>query len=353
MKRAPKGRKEYIMILTFDQIKEMTRGVERIVENENGFVQFFRFSADEEKAYSEHPRAAEFFPKTFHSACVRWAFYTDSSYIAFDFSNGKEGLPSASSSAHLDLYENGTMVYHATAEYKTQPKGRIYLNLTQGKKLVEIYFHYGTRMDVANVELADGSSFEGAHRKYKMLSYGDSITHGSSCTKPSLSYLAHVARLFDADVINKGIGGEEFFPNLITATPSVDEPDFITVAYGTNDWKHRTQEMFEEYCAEFFTRLTALYPTKPIFVITPTWRADGEIVTPFAAPATEVHPLMSKIASRFENITVIRGWDLVPHEKSYFSDSRLHPNDLGFGIYTMELYRALLPHLVEKIGFTL
>ena len=340
------------MILNFEQIKEMTRGVERIVENENGFVQFYRFSAEEEKAYSEHPRAAEFFPKTFHSSCVRWAFYTDSSYLAFDFSNGNGGKPS-SGAAHLDLYENGSMVNHITVEYKTQPKGRICLNLTEGKKLVELYFHYGTRMDVANVELADGSSFEGAHRKYKMLSYGDSITHGSSCTKPSLSYLAHIAALLDADVINKGIGGEEFFPNLITATPSVDEPDFITVAYGTNDWKHRTQEMYEEYCAEFLTRLTALYPTKQIFMITPTWRADANIVTPFGAPATEIYPFICKIAARFPNITVIRGWDLVPHEKSFFADSRLHPNDLGFGIYTLNLYRALLPHMIEKLGYSL
>ena len=34
-----------------------------------------------------------------------------------------------------------------------------------------------------------------------------------------------------------------------------------------------------------------------------------------------------------DNITVIRGFDLVLHEEQYFGDLQLHPNDKGFEAY--------------------
>ena len=58
------------------------------------------------------------------------------------------------------------------------------------------------------------------------------------------------------------------------------------------------------------------------------------------------------LAASYKNITVIRGWDLIPHVTSFYEDKCLHPNDLGFSIYTVNLYKEILPHLIRKIGYS-
>ena len=331
------------MVLTLEQIKQMTHGTERI-EERDGMLRFFRFSALEEDAYSKHPRAAEFFKRTFDTTCVVWSFYTDSKSLSFDYKADKAGN-------HLfDLYENGAMTRHIVCDTKYQMSGRFCIPLSEGEKLVEFHFPRDTYLPIANVALDDGASFKPAQRKYKMLAYGDSITHGSSSAFHSYSYVSHLAQLLDADVTNKGIGGDEYFPSLISEPLSVT-PDWITVAYGTNDWKHCTPEQFRAKCEPFLTKLSALYSDKPIFVITPSWRADAEIETPFGAPAYTVDAFVREIAAPLANVTVLSAWNLVPHVKDFFADSRLHPNNMGFGIYSANLYKAILPLLIKKIGY--
>ena len=79
--------------------------------------------------------------------------------------------------------------------------------------------------------LDDGATIEGLYRKYKMISFGDSITHGYDAIYPSLSYASQLAQNLDAEQLNKGIGGDIFFPALLDEKDAF-EPDFITVAYG-------------------------------------------------------------------------------------------------------------------------
>ncbi|MBQ8432226.1 MAG: SGNH/GDSL hydrolase family protein [Clostridia bacterium] len=335
------------MILTEQQIKAMTKGAARI-EVENGSYRFLRFTEAEQATYANHPRKPNFYVPTFHTAGVRWAFRTDSNVLEFDISND---IATNQDKATFDVYEDGALRRTVTVEFKYITAGHVRIPLTEGEKLVEIYFPYHARMTVANVALADGAAFAPVSRKYKMLAYGDSITHGSTTSHPSLSYATRVAAMLNADVVNKGIGGEHFYPALICdKTP--EDPDWITVAYGSNDWKHCTPEEFDENCTGVLQGLTKLYPTVPIFVISPTWRSDANIETPFGAPANEIHAQICKNAEAFPNVTVIRGWNLVPHNGEFFADNRLHPNDLGFGIYAANLYRELIPHLIEKIGYS-
>jgi hypothetical protein len=39
---------------------------------------------------------------------------------------------------------------------------------------------------------------------------------------------------------------------------------------------------------------------------------------------------------------VINGVNLTPHLEEFFSDKYLHPNDLGFSVYTENLYNEIL-----------
>ncbi|MBQ8440054.1 MAG: SGNH/GDSL hydrolase family protein [Clostridia bacterium] len=335
------------MLLNDQQIRSMTKGAARI-EYENGFYRFLRFTEAEQASYKNHPRKPEFYDSTFHAASIRWAFRTDSNLIEFDISND---VANNQSTPIFDVYENGALIRSVKLEFQYISAGHLRIPLSAGEKLVEIYFPYVARFTLANVALADGASFEAVSRRYKMLTYGDSITQGSGVSMPSFSYAPRLAAMLNADIINKGICGEHYYPPVI-CEKTAEEPDWITVAYGSNDWKHCTKEEFDENCTEVLRRLTDFYPDKPIFLITPSWRADLNLDTPFGAPATEIHAQICKNAAAFENVTVIRGWDLIPHNVDFFSDKRIHPNDLGFSIYAANLYRAIIPHLIQKIGYS-
>jgi hypothetical protein len=42
-----------------------------------------------------------------------------------------------------------------------------------------------------------------------------------------------------------------------------------------------------------------------------------------------------------ENVSVIQGFDFVPHDESLFADFRLHPNDKGFEYFVESLYNRI------------
>lgn len=55
-------------------------------------------------------------------------------------------------------------------------------------------------------------------------------------------------------------------------------PDYIIVAYGTNDWRHAAAEKFRNNCRGFYENLCKHYPGVPVIAITPIWRANMEAV---------------------------------------------------------------------------
>lgn len=55
--------------------------------------------------------------------------------------------------------------------------------------------------------------------------------------------------------VNKGLAGGVSFPEL-TALPDGLEPDCITVAYGTNDWRlHPNDAGYEHYFNNLWARM--------------------------------------------------------------------------------------------------
>ena len=52
-----------------------------------------------------------------------------------------------------------------------------------------------------------------------------------------------------------------------------------------------------------------------------------------------VHDLICQAVKDNPNATVIRGYDLVPHDPALFADLRLLPNDIGFDCYYENLVK--------------
>ena len=329
------------MKLTFEQVQEIARGAVRISED-NGSFHFYRFTEAQTEAYLK-TSPKDFYKKAFATAGIRLAFRTDSKRFAFDF---KTSYASSREYAYFDVYVNGAFSKHFGCDGNAMMDGSANITLPEGEKTVEIYLPWSRDAVLSNIEIDDGASLSGVTRAKTMISFGDSITHGYDAIYPSLSYASQLAQNLDADALNKGIGGDIFFPELLKEKDNID-PDFITVAYGTNDWSSKApRETFVQHCTDFYTRLSALYPNAKIFAIAPIWRNDWTRTNSgFGVPVTAVREEIREICKDLPNVTVLDGFNFVPHRKEFFADLYLHPNDFGFCLYAKALYNEIVKHL--------
>ena len=83
------------------------------------------------------------------------------------------------------------------------------------------------------------------------------------------------------------------------------------------------------------------YPNTPLYAITPIWRADYQEEVEFGL-FEDMEKDIYEAVSGIDHVTVIRGFDLVPKDISYFGDARLHPNDKGFEDYFTNLSRKII-----------
>ena len=81
-----------------------------------------------------------------------------------------------------------------------------------------------------------------------------------------------------------------------------------------------------------------------IFMLSPIWRRDQDRITD-VGEFNRVEAHLASIAESLPNVTLISGYDLVPHDSVYFSDEYLHPNDAGFSYYAENLLKKLQEHL--------
>ncbi len=192
---------------------------------------------------------------------------------------------------------------------------------------------------IKEIELDDNATVIPVTKHKKIIMYGDSITQGYDAESTSLSYASRLTDLLNAEVINKGIGGSVFMPEL-SNVKSTFTPDLITVAYGTNEWRGSSFESFNIRCKTFFENLIQNYPNTSIVAIAPIWRADSaekHELGDFSRVADTIY----KISTQHPNIHFIDGIKFIPKDTAYYRDSYLHPNDKGFNFYIKALSTEL------------
>lgn len=331
------------MTLTIEQIREIALGVDRVCEEPNGVV-FHRFTEEQETFYKE--RSETSYLRTFGPASVKLRFRTNSraldlsvliekgssrSYFAFDvFVNG-EKCGSLNNFEGVELPPVYTTAELPYGEFEKR------FDLGDGEKEVCLYFPWSVKVFLRQLRLDDGATVRPVKPEHTLLAFGDSITQGYDAMYPSNMYITRFSEYLDAELYNKAIGGEVFAECLPLKERFV--PEYITVAYGTNDWNRYEREEFIEHCTGFFRSLRAAYPTTEIVAITPIWRRDGVEGRAFGV-FTDVDGIIRACTSEFENITVISGYEFVPQDQTLYADTRLHPNDDGFAHYCKALVSA-------------
>ncbi len=331
--------------MQLSQIKDITLGAVRIEENENGF-NFYRFTTEQEELYKK--RSNDFYMKSFATSGVKMRFCTNSqnlflkvlvspgssrTYFSFDvFVNGQR----------IDLLNNFSNI-SLPADYVkiSLPLGEFSknFNLGIGEKEVCIYFPWSVKAIIKEITIDDHAFVKPVKPSKKMLCFGDSITQGYDALCPSNKYITKLSNLLDAQEFNKAIGGEILFPDL-ASTKEDFMPDYVTVAYGTNDWNFCTQEEFAQNCKNFLSNITANYTNAKVLVITPIWRKEHTEDRPFGE-FENVDKIIKSVAQNFKNLTVVSGFNFVEHNEKYFADLRLHPNDKGFAQYFENLSKQI------------
>ena len=243
----------------------------------------------------------------------------------------------------FDVFVDGVMVQHFGHDNIKEARSTVKVKLGEGKHRVAIYFPCLAEARIYNVQLDDGAVIEPVVKSRRMICYGDSITQGYDAQYSSQTYANLIADKLDAELIDQGIGGEIFRPELLDEELDF-APDIITVAYGTNDWSGQERERTVTNANAFYAKLRALYPSAKIFALTPIWRADDDRVTKVGTFAEGVQ-IVKDAASAQEGVVIVDGARMVPHLREVMADKYLHPNDYGFKFYANALFDAIKPHL--------
>ena len=335
------------MKLSHEQIKSITLGAAYVEEVEQRTV-FHRFTKEQEELYSGVKQ--EFYNKAFSNSCIRLEFETDSASLFL-----KTYLTKRSARLYHshDIFVDGRLAGRLWGKFDDTPEsvkngiaaGMFSLGESGKTKKVCIHLPWSYSSDIIELSLDDGASLVPIKKARKILFYGDSITQGYNAVYTSNSYASKVAVGLDAEARNKGIGAEVFRPALAELRDEDFEPDIVTVAYGTNDWAGGvSKELFEERSDKFFGTLSKNYPDAKIFAIAPIWRADWQNMHSLGE-FFHIREHFASIAEKYPNVTLIDGFDFLPHDPDLYNDRFLHPNDNGFAYYADGLLDALKKYL--------
>lgn len=332
------------MQLDFKTIEAITCGVSYISETQDG-IQFHRFNKQEEEYYdnSGYPK-----PRHYTNSGIKLCFSTDSTTLRLRicalevslvtcfsqeiFVNGKKIGELKNFSEH-DLpvkFENMLPVKFPLGHFEGE------YDLGHGVKEVCIVLPWTVSSVLEALELEDGSSVTPLKRNGTLISYGDSITYGSFAMYPSNRYVARLSEALHVDEICKGVGGEKFCPELLSYA-ECDSPDYVVVAYGTNDI-YSDFEDFKGRCMKFFKKISEMYKDASILVISPIWRIECK-KEEFLGQFKQIEAVIKETSALYDNVKYISGYDLVPHDIRNFADAAVHPNDEGFEYYVSNLLK--------------
>lgn len=309
------------MHMTFEQIQSVTKGAMHVFQEEDG-IHFRRFTDNQIDIFSQQNE--QFHNRALGTAGCQLSFHTDSRNMMIFIAGGKK----------FEVWIDGLPTYN----YLLETPRRLPITLPEGDTHVVIDLPNYTEGVISKILLDEESYVKPHISSRRFLFLGDSITQGSQSTRDSNCYVSRLTRYFGAEVMNLGVGGSVMSADTLEYVGF--EPDAIFIAYGTNDYTlgKSIQDLEEATCA-YFDRVKELFPGKPVYFISPLWRADGNLVRK-AGTLDDCRAMQIRQALEHDFFH-IDGYTLVPHCPDYFNDGYLHPNDIGFSFYAENLIKFL------------
>ena len=164
------------------------------------------------------------------------------------------------------------------------------------------------------------------------------IKKGNADICISFSYINCFNRRYGYEILNQAVGGHACDEGFLMPLDGYC-PDKIIISMGTN--QHKASDKGERI-ENFYRRLSELYPSIPVLVITPIWRLDFNLD---AEELVKTRDIIKNVCAKYSNVRVLDGFDILPSDNSFFADG-LHPNSFGASIYG-----KVLCEFADKIGF--
>ena len=333
------------MNLTLEQLQAIARGTDRVVREADG-VHFRRMTPEQEQVHLD--KGPDWLKKAQATTGVRLHFRTDSTslklqiraashgrtYFSFDVWVNGETIGHLDNFSHLDMSGN-----YADRKYPILDTYEKTFDLGMGEKEVCIFFPWNMDVTLQEFSLDDGAKIVPVLREKKILFFGDSITMGFDAKRPSMSYTARLARSLGAEEFNLATGGAVTWPALAAARGAC-EPDYIVVAYGTNDWSLSEEEVFRRDYRKLHEILQSKYPGVPVFALTPIWRTEETEIRKLGE-FTKSEQIITETLADFPQVKRIWGYEFLPRDIKWFGDLRLHPSDAGFAHYFENLKKEM------------
>lgn len=310
------------MKLTNDELKKIFYGAYNFTETADGYLMAHQYTEAQEKYFE---KAFDFwFERCNASTAKTLEFTTEASEFSFDYQ-----IPWLGSEDSFELCING-LITDIRYLKNLEKQGTLTFTMPEGEKDVIVYLPADALAVITNFEI--NAAYKPAVKGEKVLWLGDSITQGYGPLRSSQTYVSVANRLLNYDIINQGIGGYIYDPKVLVEMEGY-KPDKIIVALGTNQYGTESMADIEEY----YETITKLYKDIPILAITPLWRGDNMEGVPTLIKFCEN---LKAIIKKYDIVTMVEGWNLVPHLPEYFLDN-LHPNQLGTEVYARNLVREI------------
>ncbi len=313
------------MKLTEEQLKRITVGAVRTEHCEDGY-HFFKYTKNQLRFFEAQDEG--FAARAKATTGIRLDFHTSSGYIAFGVSAGGK----------YEVYVDGLLADQYLPEGEEHIRCELCGMLGEKKDEyhVTLVFPSHEAGVLSYVELEDGATLRAHEYDTKFLFIGDSITQGWDTKYDGLSFAYRVSTFFNAESIIQGTGGAYFHEDSFDRLDF--NPDAVIVALGTNDFIHfATEEEMMEHADAHLALIAKEYTKKPLYYISPIYRARQESRMGSFASARAI----LICAAEKHGFKHIDGLTLVPPHAAFFKEDLLHPNALGFSLFSENLIRAL------------
>lgn len=313
--------------------------------DENGFLCLHRFTENQLLQYRAHAQvnpASRLIDRTRASASIMLEMITDSDFLGIQYRIAEANCgPDCSD---LDLVVDGVITEHFPIKNLVLKTTRSScFALPEGEHKVQLVLPWGTEFRLEKVVLSGNARFQPIQKAHRAIAFGDSITQGYVSQHPALTYPAFVSLNLDVELVNQGIGGYWFEENSLDEKLAYFQPELLIIAYGTNDFNHKSLDALRNSTEAYVRRLVRIFPEVPILAVMPIYRGGSDFFQLQKLKeytCDEGKNVLRQVYASCPNITVLED-TFFPRTAEFFREDYLHPNDLGYSIYGKTMVEAI------------
>ncbi len=259
------------------------------------------------------------------------SFLTDAEYLQFEvFYNNL--LTQTSPKNSIGVIRVNGFVYKtfttSAAANQTSAESVSVSFLGKLQRHIELIFPYRAGLDLTGIKLQSGASFHPGYgwKNNKIVTVGDSITHGSLASNISNSWPFKLSEIMGRSLINEGYGSRITVASDGSAIGGIDSDVFCYLS-GYNDFDQQIDlDTFKSSYKGFINNFRAMKASAKLYLITPIYTPNVK--------AIPISDYRGKITESYNeslpdsNLYLIDGLSLMRNDTSLLSDT-IHPNDAG------------------------